>query len=52
MRWFIGFGRRQPCAARRFKDMDENGGSVKADRRTKAESKVKAGCGDHGKRAA
>ena len=36
----------------RFKEMDEKGRSLKADRRTKAKTKSKSGYGDRGDRAA
>ena len=36
----------------RFKEMDEKGRSLKADRRRKAKTKVKSGYGDRGDRAA
>ena len=36
----------------RFKEMDEKGRSLKADRRTKAKTKTKSGYGDRGDRAA
>jgi hypothetical protein len=39
-------------AAGRFKEMDEKGRSLKADRRTKAKNKTKSGYGDRGDRAA
>ena len=39
-------------ATGRFKEMDEKGRSLKADRRTTAKTKVKAGYGDRGDRAA
>jgi hypothetical protein len=35
-----------------FREMDEKGRSVKADRRTKAKTKTKSGYGDRGDRAA
>jgi hypothetical protein len=36
----------------RFKEMDEKGRSLKADRRRKAKTKVQSGYGDRGDRAA
>jgi hypothetical protein len=36
----------------RFKEMDEKGRSLKADRRTKVKTKSKSGYGDRGDRAA
>ena len=36
----------------RFKEMDEKGRSLKADRRRKAKRKVRSGYGDRGDRAA
>jgi hypothetical protein len=36
----------------RFKEMDEKGRSLKADRRTKAKTRTKSGYGDRGDRAA
>ena len=36
----------------RFKEMDEKGRSLKADRRRKAKTKVRSGYGDRGDRAA
>jgi hypothetical protein len=36
----------------RFKEMDEKGRSLKADRRTRAKTKSKSGYGDRGDRAA
>ena len=39
-------------SAGRFKEMDEKGRSLKADRRTKAKTKTKSGYGDRGDRAA
>jgi hypothetical protein len=36
----------------RFKEMDERGRSLKADRRRKAKTKAKSGYGDRGDRAA
>jgi hypothetical protein len=39
-------------ARARFKEMDEKGRSLTADRRRKAKTKVKSGYGDRGDRAA
>ena len=36
----------------RFRELDEKGRSLKADRRTKAKTKTKSGYGDRGDRAA
>jgi hypothetical protein len=44
------YGKRTPRG--RFKEMDEKGRSLKADRHTKAKTKTKSGYGDRGDRAA
>ena len=44
------YGKR--TARGRFKEMDEKGRSLKADRRRKAKTKVRSGYGDRGDRAA
>jgi len=44
------YGKR--TARGRFKEMDEKGRSLKADRRRKATKRVKSGYGDRGDRAA